>query len=65
MHTFKKYGKYLKQNNKSWCRHNNELDLAHFVSAPGLAWQACLKKTEVKLELIADYDMFMMVEKDV
>ena len=25
-----------------------ELDLAHFLSAPGLAWQACLKKTEVK-----------------
>ena len=25
-----------------------ELDPAHFLSAPGLAWQACLKKTEVK-----------------
>ena len=24
-----------------------ELDPAHFLSAPGLAWQACLKKTEV------------------
>ena len=22
-----------------------ELDLSHFLSAPGLAWQACLKKT--------------------
>ena len=22
---------------------------AHFLSAPGLAWQACLKKTGVKL----------------
>ena len=27
-----------------------ELDPTHFLSAPGLAWQACLKKTEVKLE---------------
>ena len=27
------------------------LDPAHFLSAPGLAWQACLKKTKVKLEL--------------
>ena len=35
------------------------------MSAPGLAWQACLKKTEVKLELITDYDMFMMVQKGV
>ena len=28
-----------------------ELDPAHFLPAPGLAWQACLKKKEVKLEL--------------
>ena len=27
------------------------LDPAHFLSAPRLAWQACLKKTKVKLEL--------------
>ena len=25
---------------------------AHFLSAPGLAWQACLKKTGVNLELL-------------
>ena len=25
------------------------LDLAHFLSAPGLAWQACLKQAEVEL----------------
>ena len=31
-----------------------ELDPAHFLSAPGLAWQACLKKTEVELELKTD-----------
>ena len=28
-----------------------ELDPAHFLSAPELAWQACLKKTEIKLGL--------------
>ena len=27
-----------------------ELDPSHFLSAPGLAWQASLKKAEVKLE---------------
>ena len=30
--------------------------------APGLAWPVCLKKTGVKLELLTDYDMFLMNE---
>ena len=39
------------------------LDPAHFLSAPGLAWQACLKKTGVELELLTDIDMLLMVEE--
>ena len=39
-----------------------ELDPAHFLSLPRLAWQACLKKTNIKLELLTDYDMLLMVE---
>ena len=42
-----------------------ELDLAHFLSAPGLAWQTCLKKTEVKSELLTNADMLLMVEKGI
>ena len=38
-------------------------DPAHFLSAPGQAWQACLKKTEVDLELLTDSDMLMMFEE--
>ena len=42
-----------------------ELDPVYFVSAPGLPWQACLRKTEVKLELLADYDVILMIEKGI
>ena len=42
-----------------------ELDPAHFLSLPELAWQACLKKTNIKLELLTDYDMLRMVEEGI
>ena len=45
------------------CIEKYELDPAHFLSAPGLAWKACLKKTKVELELVIDIDMLLMVEK--
>ena len=43
------------ENFKNMCLNIYELDPKYFVSAPGLVWQACLKKTAVKLELITDY----------
>ena len=42
-----------------------ELDPAHFLSLPGLAWQVCLKKTNIKLELLTDCDMLLMVEEGI
>ena len=45
------------------CLEIYELDPIYFVSAPGLAWQVCLKKTGVKLELITDNDMILMIEE--
>ena len=45
------------------CLEKYQLDPVYFVSAPGLAWQACFKKTGVKLELITDYSMILMIEK--
>ena len=42
-----------------------QLDPAKFLSAPGLSWQAALKKIEVKLELLTDIDMLLMVEKGI
>ena len=42
-----------------------KLDPAKFPAAPGLAWQAALKKTKVKLDLLTDIDMLLMVEKPI
>ena len=53
------------ENFRQSCLENYELDLAHFVSLPRLAWQACLKKTNVELELLTDYDMLLMVEEGI
>ena len=36
-----------------------------FIYAPGLARQACFKKTKVELELLTDYDMILMTEKGI
>ena len=54
---FKNFGKM--------CLKIYHLDPVNFLSAPGLAWQATLKKIEVKLELLTDIDMLLMVEKGI
>ena len=53
------------ENFKDKCIEIYGLDPAHFLSAPRLAWQACLKKTGVELELLADIDMLLMVEEGI
>ena len=40
-----------------------ELDPVKFFSAPGLVWQATLKKNKVKLGLLTRTDMILMVGK--
>ena len=51
------------ENFRNMCIKVYELDPAHFLSLPGLAWQPCLKKTKVELELLTDYDMLLMIEE--
>ena len=53
------------ENFRDRCINTYKLDPAHFLSAPGLAWQACLKKTGIELELLTDYDMLIMEEKGI
>ena len=42
-----------------------DLHLASFLTAAGLAWQACLKESKVELELLTDVDMLFMFEKGI
>ena len=60
-------------NFRNKCIEIYKLDPAHFLSAPGLAWQACLENTGVGLELLTDIDinidididLILMVEKEI
>ena len=40
-----------------------EVNPAHMLSAPELAWELALKKTGQKVELLTDIDMLLMVKK--
>ena len=53
------------ENFRNTCIKVYELDPAHFLSFPGLTWQACLKKSNIKLELLTDYEMLLMVEEGI
>ena len=53
------------ENFRNKCIETYELDPAHFLSAPGLTWQGCLKKTEVELELLTDPNMLLMFEEGI
>ena len=53
------------ENFRDTCITEYELDPAHFLSLPGLAWQACLMKTNIELQLLIDYDMLLMVEEGI
>ena len=53
------------ENFQNMCLKIYELDPEKFLSAPGSARQADLKKTKVKVDLITDIDMLLMVEKGI
>ena len=53
------------ENFRSLCLKIYELDPSYFVSTPALAFEARLKCTKVKLELLTDIEMVLMVEKGI
>ena len=47
------------------CLKNYSLDLAWYYTSPGLSWDALLKHSEVKLELLTDPDKLLLFEKGI
>ena len=53
------------ENFRNVCNENYDLDPAHHYPSPGLAWDAALKKTNISLELLSDYDMVIIIKKGI
>ena len=51
------------ENFRKTCLQYYQLDPCHYFTSPGLSWDAMLKMTDVKLELITDVDMYQFIEK--
>ena len=50
------------ENFRDLCLSYYKLDPVHYFGTPGIAWDACLKISKQKLELITDPDMYLFVE---
>ena len=51
------------ENFRKTCLKHYKLDPCHYFTSPGLSWDAMLKMTDIKLELMVDIDMFQFIEK--
>ena len=76
MKTFKDYHKLYNEtdvllladvfeNFRDLCLKIYGLDPVYYYTAPGLAWDACLKITDINLELLSDPNMLLMFEKGI
>ena len=76
MKTFKDYHKLYNEtdallladvfeNFRDLCLKNYGLDPVYYYTTPGLAWDACLKMTNINLELLSDLNMLLMFEKGI
>ena len=50
------------ENFRKMCQTYYKIDPAHYYSSPGFAWEAMLKMTGAKLQLLDDIDMVLMIE---
>ena len=51
------------ENFRKTCLQYYKLDPCNYLTSPGLSWDAMLKMTNIKLELMTDIDMFQFIEK--
>ena len=51
------------ENFRKTCLEYYKLDPCHYFTSPGLSWDAMLRMTNIKLELMTDVDMFQFIEK--
>ena len=51
------------ENFRKTCLQYYKLDPCHYFTSPGLSWDAMLKMTDIKLELMVNIDMFQFIEK--
>ena len=51
------------ENFRKTCLEYYKLDPCHYFTSPGLSWDAMLKMTDIKLELMTNIDMFQFIEK--
>ena len=52
------------ENFRNKCIEIYKLDPAPFLLAPGLAWQACLKETGIRFEVLIDIDICWRLKKE-
>ena len=55
----------VSENFRKTCMQYYKLDPCHYFSSPGLSWDAMLKMTYIKLELMTDIDMFQFIENGI
>ena len=53
------------ENFRSHCLNYYKLDPCHYFTSSGLSWDAMLRMTGIRLELITDIDMYQFIEKGI
>ena len=56
---------YVFEEFRNVCLENYSLDPAWYYTSPGLSWDALLKHSGVKLELLTDVDILLLFEKGI